>query len=245
MKTGERPVLVLSRAGLSSRDDEALSRDYTQGLGSDLLSVIISIKMMHVYFSHKGETLDYRPHRGPFSGLTTAPYRLGKTDRAECVFRLTAEEQGRLQQYISNIRKSPATVLGTPHGLSLVEPDFTVRSHSTNAKLEDNRLLDRDARHNCLTWLTTAPIGDNGEQFLKLFGMKECDLFCEAHSYIVAFHEFLLHRAPKERVPLVALWTQDPLEVAVQRVKTDPDSLRRIHTRAAPAPTLEPNRQLG
>jgi hypothetical protein len=232
---GPRPAVVLSKHGLTDDEVFRLRSDFLAA-SSDLIACILSIKMMHIYFRLGEETLDYRPHRGPFSGLVSADYRPGKTDRAEALIRLTAEELARLREYAANITRSPSAVLGKPHPLQFREPDFTVRDHRTVGRLDANSLLDSNLRHNCLTWFTTAPIGDRATPLWKLLGMSESDLLNEAHSYIVPFHRYLAESAPAERVPGIVLWTSAPLAETMDRVRHDPKYLSEFYSSPAAAP---------
>lgn len=219
---GPRPVLVLSKHELGHESVERLRSEMILACGDELVSCILSIKMMHIYFRFGDLTLDYRPHRGPFSGLVEAEYRPGKTDRVEALLRLSPPELGRFREYAANILRAPAKVLGRPHPLQLTEPDFTVREHQTLGSLDDNTFCDARLRHNCLTWLTTAPLGEGCEPLWRLLGMEATALEKEAHSYIIPFHHFLVRSASIERVPASVYWTTLPIAEATSRVRTNP-----------------------
>src|SRR5437899_2366196 len=69
-----RDLLLISQHGLNSTDVEQIKFDFLSLVSSsevfdELVSVVTSIKMMHVYFRMREKTVDYRPHRGAFSGM--------------------------------------------------------------------------------------------------------------------------------------------------------------------------------
>lgn len=218
-----RPLLILSKHGLSSAQLDQLRHDFVVECGHQLVSVITSIKMMHIYFRIESQTYDYRPHRGPFSRVSVSPFRLGSSDRLEILMRLTDEEIENFFEYVDHIQKNPTKVLGKSYPLSLREPDFTVRSHRTNAALADNRLIEAKDRHNCMTWFSTAPIGESKMRILEILKMSDADISDEAHSYIVAFCRFLAFKESAGRVEGAVLWTSADLETAVRNVQTLPD----------------------
>lgn len=230
-----RPVLVLATQGLADPLIESLQSDFIATSG-DLISVITSLKMMHIYFRLKSETFDYRPHRGRFSGLTRQPYRVAKSDRSEVLLRLESSELERFRNYAANIEEAPAKILGKTWAWQITEPDFTVRSHATLGNLNDNRMVDPKDRHNCLTWFSTAPLGDQGYSVIKLLEMAESDIHNEAHSYIVAFYRYLVAAAPQARVPGMVYWTKSSLAVAKRKILDEPNFLNDFYSVSATSP---------
>lgn len=235
--TGKRPVLILSVNGLRPGAQERLKNDMLDIVEKDAgtLSVILSMKQGHVYFRLGREIYDYRPHRGNFSRVARSDYRLPNSDRSEVQLTLSAYELEQFHKYVSNIDKNREQVLGEAHPLQLFEPDFTVRAHETKGTLEDNKFLDQKSIHNCLTWLTTAPLGKNNENLMTLLGMTAEDIEKETHSYIVQFYRFLLKSVPVERTPMVIFWTTQKVEEVQSWIESSDDYLYKFY-----APIVKP-----
>ena len=227
---GQKSILVLSKDGLSGPDLLELQADFIEHCGPDVISIILSLKMMHIYFRMGARTFDYRPHRGVLSGLSISDYHSGRGDRVEVLMRMNGPERVRFQTYQANILRSPSTTLGKSFPLSLREPDFTLRSQLTRGSLEDNRLLNLGERHNCLSWFTTARLGTNGESVIELLRMNDTDIMNEAHSYIVAFYKFLCASPEKDRVPGFVFWTQWPAAEAIDRIRIEPHWLEQFYS---------------
>lgn len=230
----DRPILVLSTRGLNAIKREKLKQDIVKELSTDgnktLLSVIISMKMNHIYFRLNNKTYDYRPHRGAFSRIAESDYRIAKSDRSEILLTLTELETKQLEKYIQNIMKNREAVLGPCWPFSLVDPNFSVYSYHTNGSLNNNHLKDKNVKHNCLTWLTTAPIGENGQNLISLLNMQKLDIDNEVHSYIVQFYRFLLKVNSKNRAPAVLLWTKDEVKSVKDKLEKDRSYLTEFYT---------------
>lgn len=216
----QRPTLVLSKSGLNKIELASLQEDFLHATDENTLSIVTSLKMMHVYIRQGFDLYDYRPHRGVFSGLSKSDYKVGNSDRAEILLRLNPQEMNHFKIYIKSIFESPRKTLGKCWPLQLREPDFTVRSHLTEGELFQNQLLNPQDRHNCLTWFTTAPLGAAKNSVMNLLGMSSSDIEAEAHSYIVAFYRFLIQSACDQRVPGLIFWTNDPVEQAISKIQS-------------------------
>ena len=227
-----RPILVLSTSKLSASEINELRTDFVNACGESYLSCILSLKMMHIYFRVGNQTFDYRPHQGIFSRLVQSDYRLGETDRAEALIHLKPEELNHLRIYKKNITNCSRNVLGKPHPLQLREPDFAVRVHETQEKLHANSFCSEEAKHNCLTWLTTAPLGTQSEPVWKLLGMSLSDLKNQSHSYIIPFYQHLVTSAPLYRVPAIVIWSQSPLESVLSKIHQSPNFVEAFYGQA-------------
>jgi hypothetical protein len=91
------------------------------------------------------------------------------------------------------------------------ESPYAIKDVQTHAKLNDNG-LNNHLPHNCTSWLFTAPIGEHGEPLHQLVGMTADDLANEKAGFATGAHAYLVREAPSHRVPLVLLWTAEPIQ---------------------------------
>jgi hypothetical protein len=119
--------------------------------------------------------------------------------------------------------------------LSLFDPDFTIHEYQTVGSLSNNAFVNHSIKHNCLSWFTTAPIGINGQSIMQMLGMKADDISNECHSYVVAFHKYLIQKAFAENVTslsvneirpaMITYWTNQPIDQARLLINSNPNLL--------------------
>lgn len=241
------PLLIVSTYQLTGKETSTLKLEILEALRPSQqfvpISAIFSMKMMHIYFNTPLGVLDYRPHRGQFSRLVLSDYRAPKADRVEPVLILKRLEWEKLKNYTNSILRDPSSVLGDAHPLSIREPDFTVCSTDTEGMIHQNRFLDPGVKHNCLTWLTLAPIGENGTRLIDLLGCSFGPSSPQAHSYIVDFYHYLLREASQQRVRHLIYWTQKKLSIATREVYENPKFLTEFYGSES-AQTAKPHTSL-
>lgn len=207
-------LLVASQHGLSPHQWENLNKAIITSIPTTSISLIFSMRQMHVYFRVGHEIFDYRPHLGRFSTLHQSHFRPAITDRVELILPLTTSELENFHRYIKAIRLSRSRVLGATHALRLTEPNFTVLDHKTHQKIDNNQFINSDSIHNCLTWFTLAPIGLNGESICEQEKFTLSDYQAEMHSYICAFYSYWATNTSSHREPSFLLATKIPLDEA-------------------------------
>jgi hypothetical protein len=223
-------VFIASLHGRSKQDLASLTSRVCQNAPTRTVSFILSLKMMHIYFRIGSKSFDYRPHRGPLSGIATSDYRAAESDRVEITLQFSPTEFQNILIYIENIKNNRKQVLGDAYPLQLSETDFTNLETRTRGQLNQNQFLKSDAKHNCLTWFTTAPIGEDFRSVSSLLGMDYSDFNQEAHSYIVAFYRFCLSRARSDRIAGIVWWTQHNEEQARRILENDPNYLLNFYS---------------
>ncbi len=129
---------------------------------------------------------------------------LRKGSRIEIPIKLSSEESERAKIYTALAAANRHAVLGKssgPMGPGLSE---------VRRRLSDNRPFE--GCHNCGTWFSMAPLGENGETLFELLGLERQQ---GIHSRMVRWMPFLIGGAPLERVPLLIYWTVKPLSEVV------------------------------
>jgi hypothetical protein len=243
------PVLIVSTHQLTGKEIGALKQGVLEALRPSTqfvpISSIFSMKMMHIYFNTPLGVLDYRPHRGLLSRLVVSDYRVPNTDRVEPILILKRQEWERLKLYADYILRDPSTVLGEAHPISIRDPDFAVHSTRTEGMIHQNRFLDPGVKHNCLTWLTLAPIGQSGGPLMDLFRCAQRPLSPQTHSYIVDFYHHLVFGASHERVGGLIYWTQKKLKSAISEVYENPNFLTEFYgSKGTETPPPPPSMEL-
>jgi hypothetical protein len=212
--TSLRPVLVLSFHGLTNPQKEQLLADYRDLMTGPYVSFYLWERTTHLFFQNDGKFYDFGFWVIPFFGreLKTKFYRfrdreikLPNSRRLEPVVAVSAAEKANLTAYFGNLfRKGYRKMLG---------PYFDPGSQASVAKIDDNR---GNPGHNCTSWITTAPIGENGECFIELLGTTRGHQIGTNPGW---WAHWMLYFASPERVPFVNYWSPEPLaEILAKQV---------------------------
>lgn len=222
----ERDVLVISTYGLSEKEREKLSKSDLGIFKGSAVSMWIKPKEWleggHMRVRYGNQQSDFRGignRQGKFHlvdfDVDDSRFQHKKNTRSindqriEAVVMLAPSEYQLAGAYIRSAAANQDRVLGK--GLNIEGPapsDF-------HRKTDDN--LPVEGCHNCATWFSTAPIGENGQTLFELLGLK---LEQSTHNRVHKWIPFLLGAAPTDRVPLILYWTPDPLENVTNEIGT-------------------------
>lgn len=205
--TSLRNVLIISSNGLNRRGKNRLLDEYKKFIKGDFISFSIWERTTHLFLQKDGKFFDF--------GFWVIPYWFGKelktklyrfrqrkikypnSRRLEPVIAITKEEKANLEIYLKNLKSGYKRILGKYY-----DPGCQF----TNAQLNDNQAKPG---HNCTSWITTAPIGNNRECLIELLGTDRAH---EIGTNPGWWAHWILYAASPERLPLVIYWSPDPLE---------------------------------
>lgn len=191
---GHRDILVVSLNGMDSMRRAELRADLLRSLSKESISHPLKSEATHL-LNRVGDSVFHY-----FYGYNHERYEMPSSLRLEPVILLTPVEHQRLDQYISNMYSKKNAALGPGHYDGATE---------SVGKLDDNRPTC-GIGHNCTSWITTAPIGQNGERYFELMG---ADLSKDPYAVNPGWWLlYLATTAPKERIPFLIYFTQNPLE---------------------------------
>lgn len=204
--TSLRPVLALSFHGLGRAEKKQFLADYRALMTGPFVSFYLWERTTHLLLQNDGKFFDFGFWVIPIMGhdFKTKLYRFRRREiklpnsrRLEPVVAVTAAEKSNIATYIANLFR-----LGYQRMLGRY---FDPGSQASVGKLEDNR---GNPGHNCTSWITTAPIGENGECFIELLGTTRGHQIGTNPGW---WAHWMLYFASAERVPLVIYWSPDPL----------------------------------
>ena len=197
-----RPVFVLSTHGMSRRELNDRTKRLNEILDQGTISFPTKERYVHLLMRKGGRNHSYGwliNSWFPLGLYRTIRYKIPRTRRIEPVFKLSETEMKNLDTYIANIRRK-----GYRRMLGWYTFDGDMK---TVGKLDDNRGLTRG--HNCTTWITSAPIGENGETVSELSGVQPTQ---HVTSNIGWWNCFLASNAPLGRVPFIIYWSPQPMD---------------------------------
>ena len=191
----ERDVLVLANHGL---DDDAFERfrwDYLNSVGADTISFPCRLRAEHLRtrvgalalaLSAEGVRVDfYQP-----------PWR---RRRMEAMVELEPEEVLRLRRYLGAVVDDTLGMLG---------PITLGAGCRKSACRLDNNLPTDGGEHNCTTWVTLAPVCEDGRDLATLVEMPDS---WHSHDNPGWWSMFLTGASRSSRVHTVVYWTDAPL----------------------------------
>lgn len=194
-------VLVISLSGKSSEEGRAVEADYISYIAKGTLSFLAVPKSTHLYVRYQHKVLDFFDHfQNPFR---ITDYRVPRQSRLEPVISLTEFEKSQLLQYLLNIEQDAYSTLG---------PFRYGGGHQTEGRIDQNQCYPG---HNCVSWISTAPIGVQGQKFFEVLGVpKQEQLLTHPEQWIQAVIK-------SERTEFLTLWTHERLEAGKEFVYKD------------------------
>lgn len=207
-----RRVLVLSYGGLNETQKAMLIQDYLNAMSRGTVSFPIKEGANHLYVRLGHRVLDFVDGSEGGSLFNLADYILPSKSsprRLEAIFALQPDEELKLRFYVENAFRDLEKTLG----------GFKMRgsaSGETEGGIIGNRPTNPKEGHNCTSWICTAPIGPNRQPLLEMAGATKA---IEVHTNPGWWSYFLTGAAREDRVPMVAFWTKEPLDEALQSVK--------------------------
>lgn len=206
-----RETLVISSAGLNKKRRENLLAEYREMMAGDFISFSVWERSTHLFLQLGGKFFDF--------GFWVIPYWFGKhiktklyrfrqrrilfpqSRRLEPVIALKEKETQRLGLYLGLLAKDHKQILGNYY-----DPGC----QDTNGRIDDNRAR---LGHNCTSWVTTAPIGDDGKCLLEILGTERAHEIGTNPGWWV---NWILHGAIADRIPAVIYWTPEKLETVLE-----------------------------
>lgn len=153
----------------------------------------------HLYTKVGTKTLDH------LNGVNEKDYYLSTSDHFETLVQLSDEEFHNLKLYAQySTKKYKKTIGGFLY-------DGAMQS---KGRLNDN--CGVGANHNCTSWMTLAPIGNNGESIKELVGASAWDV----HRNPGWWQSFLAGKTGNDRVPFVVYFSTSPLATSLEKVKS-------------------------
>lgn len=197
-----RKVLVISKRGLTQEHLD----DYIDAISRGTISFPLGPQGGHLYNRVGDKLVDL------WTSVNVRPYAHYEQKILEPVVALSPAEELRLRFHVEMLLQNRyATVGGPSHAGST--------SARTNGKLRDNRPQGGTGEaHNCTSWICTAPVGDDGSSLASIVGATPAN---EVHTNPGWWTWYLTGAAKAERVPVVVYWTDEPLETALQTVRTN------------------------
>lgn len=154
----------------------------------------------HLYTKVGTKTLDH------LSKITEKEYYISKSDHFETIVQLSDQEFQNLKTYAHySTKKYKSTV-----GKFEYEGPMTAKGAMTN-----NCGVGKG--HNCTSWITLAPIGENAESLKQLIGASTWDV----HRNPGWWQTYLGTKANNERVPFVVYFSTGPMNTALEKIKPD------------------------
>lgn len=191
---GKRNVLVIS----IPPNDQNFSKEFIKYFSNNLISFTGG---GHLYSRIGSKVLDHT-----FTGINERDFNISNNDHFETMFSLSDNEFLNLKRYAEYSTENYKATVGK------FEYDGPMQ---VEGQLNKNCGLDKG--HNCTSWITTAPIGDGGENLKQLLGLGAYDI----HRNPGWWQTYLATRASEERVPFVVYFTSAPLATALEKIKSN------------------------
>jgi phosphoglycolate phosphatase-like HAD superfamily hydrolase len=192
----QRQVLVLAMAGLDDDSADRFQADLISTIGTDTVSFPLRYRAEHLRtrigilaFALSAEGVRVDEYEGPW-----------RRRRLETLLTLSQSEMLRLRRAVGAVIENTLETLGP----------ITLEAgcRRTQAQLDNNRPND-GGLHNCTTWITLAPIGDEGEDLATLAQMPA---HWESHDNPGWWSMFLTGASRSERAKTVLYWSDLPLD---------------------------------
>jgi len=232
---GKSDLIVVTTDGLLREGLIKLQRDYLSAVAPDTISPILHPRSGHLWVRIGRNTFDFY---ALLNWLRISYYGLRDNERIHLLLPLSPKQMGNLEEYVVNIISDPEGVLGPLQFNSLDEYNLSTWTHRVNpygyrfqyrtvGKLDRNQLTGGETQ-NCITWLLTAPIGENGERLYELLQMREADLAAQTHSHMFPLTRYLmLNNGVRKNAPMV-LFAQRPLSSVVSDLSNHPDFIESL-----------------
>jgi len=192
-----RSVLVLAMNGLTDVEFESFRQDYLNSIGSDTISFPCRLRAEHLRTRVGALALALSPE-GVRVDFYAPPWR---RRRMEAVIELRPNEMDRLRRYIGAVVDDTLGMLG-PITLG-------TGCRTSVGSLDDNRPKATPYKHNCTTWITLAPVCEDGRDLATLVEMPPS---WTSHDNPGWWSMFLTGASRSPRVHTVVYWSDLPLE---------------------------------
>ena len=180
----KKKFLVISFDGLSDSQIELLKKDYVESLSHNAISMPLGKSTAHLYTRIGAKVYDH-----DISGFKSSDYDFSLlSERMEAFVTFSDEEFLNFRQYVQNIETHYKETIG----------DFSLQGPmESGGQVSSN--LGLGCSHNCTTWLTLAPVGNEGQTLKSLVKGKNYDI----HRDPGWWNLYLQTKSPDERNPFV------------------------------------------
>lgn len=199
--TKRRGMLVISTDGLSKEQKKNVKAKYLQALARDVVTFPGDSGPDHLHARVGQWVFDW------IDSITRKKYSTSTNGRIEPIIALSPTEIARLEYYIENVNGKPGRVLGEFDSDGLDQPQ-KVKGSLLNNKPKDG------CEHNCTSWFSTAPIGENGERLSELVGAEIGSPHIRGEVFNSPFKwpGWLIGGASKARTPFIVIWVNRPVD---------------------------------
>ena len=180
----KKKFLLISFDGLSDSQIELLKNDYIETLSHNTISMPLGKSTGHLYTRIGSKVYDH-----DISGFKSTDYEFSLlSERMETFVTFSEEEFLNFRQYVQNIESHYKETIG----------DFSLQGPmESEGNLASN--VGKGCSHNCTTWLTLAPVGQEGQTLKSLVKGKNYDI----HRDPGWWNLYLQTKTPDERNPFV------------------------------------------
>jgi predicted component of type VI protein secretion system len=204
---GRTDLYVISLRDASSSEKEKFSKDYIKYLSHNTISFPNNESAGHLYTRLGNKRFDfYFGSDAAVNDFDPAYY----SNSIEPFVELEGDEFMRLREYMENSSEDGRRTLG--------DSGYQGVNGQTGGQLDDNRPLGSE-KHNCTSWICTAPIGDGSDSLHDLVGAPR---HYEYHTNPGWWLMYLMNRAPKERMPFAVYYSDESLDDAISELGSNP-----------------------
>ncbi len=205
-KTG-RNLLVVSTHGLTEQEKQELLRRYLETFEKNWVSFPLKERASHLMTRIDRRVFNFgRLLVNWIPRFRRKSFQIPKSPVLETLVRLDPKEWENLQKYLENILHKRNKTIG---GFHMNGTQFS------RGAIDDNRPVR--GKHNCSSWIATAPIGNKQEALLELLGG---DRNLEIGTNPGWWTNWISATANEQRVPVLIHWTPKPLEKALSEISS-------------------------
>jgi hypothetical protein len=204
-----RDIWVVSTNGLSARDRAEMTKRYLEKFGERTVSFPLRERASHLMTRIDGRLFNF----GRFvvnwiPRFRRKRYLVSSGRVLETILSLSQEEYEKLQRYLANILENRSKTIGR---FGMEGCQFT------NNRIGDNRPSEgQRKRHNCSSWIATAPISQGEKSLLEAMGGCREDEVATNPGW---WTSWILATVTGERMGPIVLWTPVPLEVELEKLE--------------------------
>lgn len=194
-------VLLISLSGKNPEEIRVIEADYVSDITKGTLSFLAKERSTHLYVRYQDKVLDFFDHfHNPFR---IADYKVPQKERLEPNILLTPFEKKQLLQYLLNIERDAFSTLG---------PFRYGGGTQSEGRIDQNRC---QPGHNCVSWISTAPIGPHSEKLFEVMGILKQELVLTSPS------EWIKAVIQSDLTEFLTFWTYERIEAGKDFVSQD------------------------
>jgi len=197
-----RNLYVITFNGMSDTQKQEFLDDYFSAVSLNTVSFPLGESPGHLYTRFGNQTYDF------INSVKESEYRLPNSERLEAFMELEPDEFMRMRTYIENSRNSPHSMLGGFDYYGVDGPTVGRLDNNRPGSQDGDTFTRSEERHNCTSWICTAPVGDSGQALHDLAGAPRSH---QVHTNPGWWSMWLINYGRRERVPFAVLFTDKNL----------------------------------